>query len=75
MFHPDRGIARSLLLPAVFAAVALTGQQAASAAAPPAVHFSAQTAHRFAAPNVHFSAQTSGAVTTGAPAGPAAHYR
>jgi hypothetical protein len=75
MFHPDGGIARSLLLPAVFAAVALTGQQAASAAAPPAVHFSAQTAHRFAAPNVHFAAQTSGAVTAAAPAGPAAHYR
>jgi len=75
MSHPDRGIARSVLLPAVFAAVALTGQQAASAAAPPAVHFSAQTAHRFAAPNVHFSAQTTGAVTAGAPAGPATHYQ
>jgi hypothetical protein len=59
MSQPVRGIARSLLIPAVFAAVALTGQQAASAAAPPAVHFSAQTDHRFLAPNVHFTAQAS----------------
>ncbi len=62
MFQPVRGIARSLLIPAVFAAVALTGQQAASAAAPPAVHFRAPALHLYAAPDVHFAAQTSDAV-------------
>jgi hypothetical protein len=67
MFQPVRGIARSLLIPAAFAAVALTGQQAASAAALPAVHFSAPASHR-AAPDAHRFAQHSGAVAAAAPA-------
>jgi hypothetical protein len=68
MFQPVRGIARSLLVPAAFAAVALTGQQAVSAAALPTVHFSPPTLHYYAAPETHRAAQPSGAVTAGAPA-------